>query len=202
MINLHHIAYPLQALGPGRRAGVWLAGCERKCPGCMSPDLQSNNSGRHIDVDQLARRLTDIDIPLHGVTISGGEPLDQPLALSRLLTILAGRRPQWNVLVYTGYTLSKLKKAPERLGALEQVDVLIDGAYLENVAQCHPLAGSGNQRVLPLTKRGAKMLEDLESATPPRFDLGLGPEGAGRLIGVAEEKVRLDVLSALARDSP
>ena len=37
-IGLNRVHFPVTALGPGRRVGIWLQGCSIRCPGCMSLD--------------------------------------------------------------------------------------------------------------------------------------------------------------------
>ena len=78
--------------GPGERAVVWVAGCLRRCPGCMKPDLFAFDVGRSIPVQELAAKI--LSIPgLTGVTFSGGEPFEQAAALGRLAkTVRAGGR--------------------------------------------------------------------------------------------------------------
>lgn len=201
MLNLHHIAYPIRSLGPGLRVGVWFAGCRRNCPGCMSPELQPPESGRLVAVERLAGRLLDIDAPLAGVTISGGEPLDQPAALTELLSGLACARPEWSVILYTGYVMSEIEEDPERAHVLRMADALIAGPFDAASPQRHPLAGSGNQQVMALTERGQKMLEELPTSSFPLVDLGLGPRGAAMLIGVTQDATRRDIVNALAEKS-
>ena len=38
LIRLNKAHYPVTALGPGRRIGLWLQGCALACPGCISQD--------------------------------------------------------------------------------------------------------------------------------------------------------------------
>ena len=51
-IRLHRIYYPVTALGPGRRLGIWVQGCARRCPGCLSPEMQPY-TGAEIPVEQV-----------------------------------------------------------------------------------------------------------------------------------------------------
>ena len=84
-LALHSLAYPVTALGPGRRVVVWVAGCGLRCPGCITPQLWSRQSGRLVPVDRLADYMSRLAHPLDGVTVSGGEPFEQAEALGTLL---------------------------------------------------------------------------------------------------------------------
>ena len=39
-MRIGRILYPIKALGPGTRIGIWVQGCPRECPGCANPELQ------------------------------------------------------------------------------------------------------------------------------------------------------------------
>ena len=38
-MNVARILYPVKVLGPGKRIGIWLCGCDRECFGCSNPEL-------------------------------------------------------------------------------------------------------------------------------------------------------------------
>jgi len=167
IMNIGRILYPVKVLGPGQRLGIWTAGCGRNCPGCCSPELKYADPGREISVGMLRFLIWDIikDNPVDGITISGGEPMDQAEELGDLISILK----IWSddILVYTGYTLEELKarKDPQTDRVLSQITCLIDGPFQENLSDCAPLRGSGNQRILLLDQKyGPKYRTYLESA--------------------------------------
>lgn len=95
---------PITTLGPGNRVGIWTQGCTKRCKGCMSGELQTFDQTKDIPVDLLisiivseARRNK-----CRGITISGGDPLEQS---EQLYFLLKGLRSFFtDVLVYTGYT--------------------------------------------------------------------------------------------------
>lgn len=137
--------------GPGPRAVVWVAGCLRRCPGCLNRPLRSFRAGELVSVASLAERIAALP-KLRGLTYSGGEPFEQALPLARLSRKL--RRCGLSIAAYSGYTLEALRQAPERFSPLlDELDVLIDGEYRQDVPANSPFAGSGNQKIHLLTSR-------------------------------------------------
>ena len=203
MLRLFALAWPVTALGPGDRAVLWVAGCPRDCPGCISPEMQPNDAGEDVPAATLAARLERIATPLDGVTISGGEPFDQAEALSGLLDRLRASRPDWTVLVYTGYLIEELRADPGRAGLLGFIDMLADGPYRQEIPRSHPLTGSGNQRVHYLTPRGAALREAVEALEPGTMNLGLSRSGhTDMLIGVTDAQKRADACRELTAPPP
>jgi len=197
-LRLFALAWPVTALGPGDRAVIWVAGCTRGCPGCISPEMQPADAGEDVPVDTLAARLERIAAPLDGVTLSGGEPFDQAGALTVLLERLRATRPDWNVLVYTGYLLEELRGDPDRAGLLEYVDILADGPYRQEIPRVHPLTGSGNQRVHYLTPRGGVLRGAVEALETGAMNLGLSRSGrSDMIIGVTDAQQRADACREL-----
>lgn len=68
--------------GPGTRFVAFLAGCPLRCQYCHSPDTWHRRNGRPTTTDDLLREITRyerfIKVAGGGVTVSGGEPLEQP----------------------------------------------------------------------------------------------------------------------------
>lgn len=147
-IRINKVHFPVEVLGPGRRLGIWLQGCSLACKGCCSRDTWVADAGSEMDISallDLCREMTDL--PFHGVTVSGGEPFEQPVALHELLLALPElsneRSEQFDVLVYSGFSKSLLeRKFPE---TLKLIDVLIPGPYVEKRTGSSVLAGSDNQ---------------------------------------------------------
>ncbi|MEM7016481.1 MAG: 4Fe-4S cluster-binding domain-containing protein, partial [Pseudomonadota bacterium] len=48
-INMARLAYPVTALGPGRRVVLWVAGCSLRCKDCITPELLDSEQGRIIE---------------------------------------------------------------------------------------------------------------------------------------------------------
>lgn len=84
---------------------------------------------------------------LDGITLSGGEPFKQPQALTALLIALKKARPSWNVLTFSGYPLEYLRRDVDCQKLLAEIDILVDGHYLQQHEGEHPLTASKNQQV-------------------------------------------------------
>jgi organic radical activating enzyme len=66
-------------------------------------------AARSISPEELAAEIMRTAPPeVEGVTISGGEPMQQALDLYRLLCMLRAERPQWTRGMFSGYTASEL----------------------------------------------------------------------------------------------
>lgn len=146
----------IETLGPGRRLCVWVNGCGRRCPGCVSERLQEIDAGTEVVIEEFFAnfRVDKCD----GVTISGGEPFDQPEELARLVRYFQSRGAE-DILVYTGYTLEELQGRGDAHtdAALSGIAVLIDGPYVRELDfQKNNLKGSENQRILFLKKQYSK----------------------------------------------
>ncbi|MBW4611134.1 MAG: radical SAM protein [Hassallia sp. WJT32-NPBG1] len=135
--------------GPGCRAVVWVQGCLRECPGCFNPESWSFEINQLISIENLAQKI--LSNPRNtGVTFSGGEPFWQAPALASLARQL--KAAGLNVMSFTGFTLEKLQSESAPTGAQElltQLDILIDGAFVESKAINSPNSpvSSTNQRV-------------------------------------------------------
>ncbi len=199
-LNLYSLAHPVTALGPGARVVLWVAGCAKRCQECISPEMQDPAAGTLVPVDVLLRRLLRLDPELDGMTISGGEPFDQAPALVELLAGVRAERPDWSVMVYSGYALEEIQADPAgRATLLGQVDILIDGRFERDVPPNQAFMGSGNQRVHYLTARGETLRAAMEAAPMQQMNFGVGGGSFDMLIGVTSAETRRDVCEALDR---
>lgn len=146
LIRLHRVYYPVTALGPGKRLGIWVQGCTRGCPGCLSPEMQPRE-GIQVAVDTVVKNIPE-DIRPDGLTISGGEPFDQPEAVAEMMRWFI-QRYSTDVLVYTGYTLAELRarRDPATDEILSNVAALVDGPYQRQKNFGRGWMGSENQQL-------------------------------------------------------
>jgi anaerobic ribonucleoside-triphosphate reductase activating protein len=135
--------------GPGCRAVIWVQGCLRECLGCFNPASWSFEINQLISIDALVQKILS-NTRNEGVTFSGGEPFWQAPALAELARQV--KAAGLNVMSFTGFTLEQLRSPYAPAGTqdlLEQLDLLIDGPYIESLAIHSPdsLVSSSNQRV-------------------------------------------------------
>ena len=186
---LHLAAFQIgtHALGPGFRAGVWAQGCPFHCRGCIAPEWILPG-GEAVQVSDLAERIA-ADERLEGLTLSGGEPMQQAGALAELVRQVKHNRPELNVICFTGYRYEELLSRPPNAGVAEllaQVDLLIDGPFIEAQNDDLGLRGSANQVFHYLTDRLKG--QGLESS-PRRVEVSLR-DGQAFIIGVPPKGFR------------
>jgi anaerobic ribonucleoside-triphosphate reductase activating protein len=166
LLNIAQICPATYTLGPGKRFALWVQGCPFTCKGCLAPDWIPFKTATVVDVETLGRQILDVP-DLEGLTVSGGEPMMQAQALADLVDYVRKQRPDLSVLVFSGFKLADLRqKANSDQGIaalLEQIDVLIDGLYIEDLNDGRGLRGSSNQRVHFLSDRYSHLTESLTS---------------------------------------
>ncbi len=152
-IRIHEILTGSSANGPGVRNVVWFQGCTLNCPGCFNLLTHDPKGGRSISVDDLCQILLSPDVTCDGITVSGGEPFQQPDGLLALLRALRSRNAS-PVLVFSGYTYAQLLDDPARNACLPLIDALICGPYDRNAPPaCERFCSSANQELYLLSDR-------------------------------------------------
>ncbi|HEU5157959.1 MAG TPA: 4Fe-4S single cluster domain-containing protein [Streptosporangiaceae bacterium] len=175
--------YPVTALGPGTRAGLWTQGCTIGCPGCLSRDTWDPDPRTAVPVRAVLGWLGSLPGPVDGVTISGGEPFQQPAALAALLRGIDEWRgrlaAEVDVLIYSGYAYSRLTRSAQTREILARCDAVVAGPYVERRGEGGPLMGSANQRIVPLTDLGHRRYADVADLGASRIQVSIdaGPEG-------------------------
>ena len=140
--------------GPGIRFVVFTQGCPHACPGCHNPETWDTRGGTLTDTAEIIDALKQTHY-LDGLTISGGEPLLQPAAVTEIAE--AARMLGLNVWLYTGYTYEQITGGLAGAGTravLDAVDVLVDGRFIYSRLIDHTQVsapawrGSSNQRLI------------------------------------------------------
>ncbi|MDR3321132.1 MAG: radical SAM protein [Synergistaceae bacterium] len=141
---IHLLHFPVYTLGPGTRVGLWFQGCSLHCPGCVTPESWDFGPNPPQDVGILAGRLRTIfeHAAPDGLTISGGEPFDQPEALFELLCEVRTMGME-DVLIYSGYPAADVVRRHHALPGLAAA--LVDGPFELGRVTDSAWKGSDNQ---------------------------------------------------------
>jgi anaerobic ribonucleoside-triphosphate reductase activating protein len=185
--DIHAMEPRSRANGPGVRFVVWFQGCTLGCAGCFNPATHSGSLGA--SRRSLAELYAEIDLamigaPIEGLTLSGGEPMQQIQAATALLAY--ARQHQLSTLVFSGYTKQEISALPGGNHALAQVDVLIDGRYRSDLRLGEGLRGSSNQRVHLLSPRYSQA--DIDCA--PLGEVRIASNGEVVLTGVVPLRLK------------
>lgn len=157
-MKISRILSPVTALGPGRRVGVWVQGCDLACPGCASTDTWDHTAGQEMSEAEVARMVSTLvrAEQLTGITLSGGEPFQQGESLARVVAQVRTQHPDIDVLVFTGYPAHIARRRSPAL--FDEADIVIAGRYEQDRPSGRSLVASDNQEVLHLTARGRERM--------------------------------------------
>ena len=152
--------------GPGLRLTVFTQGCPHRCKGCHNPQTHDPLGGYDAEIENILRVLDENPI-LRGITLSGGEPMDQARQLLPLAKSVIGRSR--DIVIFSGYTFEQLlemsEKRPEIKELLSLSFLLVDGQYMEEQRDLTlRFCGSRNQRLIDVAKSlkaGAAVLSDI-----------------------------------------
>ncbi|HVV81441.1 MAG TPA: 4Fe-4S single cluster domain-containing protein [Kofleriaceae bacterium] len=186
-VRVHAIERGSRANGPGARLVVWFQGCTLGCPGCFNPSTHPaagplTTVAAVIDDLAAAARAGAVE----GLTLSGGEPMQQAGAALELL--LAARRLGLSTLMFSGYTREEITAQALGPAVLAHLDVLVDGRYRSDLRDGAGagLRGSSNQRIHLLTARHA----DADVTATPVAEVRIAADGTVVLTGVDPLKAR------------
>jgi anaerobic ribonucleoside-triphosphate reductase activating protein len=178
-ISLHAILPRSRANGPGTRMVIWFQGCTLGCPACFNPSTHPPSAEWMVSVPDLVKQIVCAADEIEGVSISGGEPLQQAPALMALLQDIR-KQTHASVLLFSGYTRLEIDRMPLGPSILGLADVLIAGRYVQRLHDGRGLRGSSNQDVCFLTPRYGP--DDLSRI--PRTEVRIGATGIVEVTGI------------------
>jgi anaerobic ribonucleoside-triphosphate reductase activating protein len=138
-----------------------------------------------------------------GITLSGGEPFDQPKALAALLTGLHRWRSEsgrdFDILCYSGYPLKTLRQ--KHAAILARLDAVIPEPYVDGLPLAHVWRGSANQPLVPLTLRGeARYRDHLETPAEEGKRMQIAVDGRRLWFIGIPQRGDMAALEALCRE--
>lgn len=171
-LRIHHFEPLSYSNGPGRRAVLWLQGCTLSCSGCFNPSTHTISGGKPVLISDLLNKIFRIHPKIEGLTISGGEPLQQ---LKPLLSFLTQIRNETglSIILFSGFTFEEIGAMPQLDQLVYLVDVLIAGRYDHTVPSNNPWIGSGNKTIHFFSSRYS--MDDLQRV--PSAEIIIQPNG-------------------------
>lgn len=137
--------------GTGCRVTLWIPGCKRNCRGCHNQWTHDYNQGLEFTQETFNELCEILDKKyIKGLTISGGDPLQQSeevlTDLLQLIHDIKEKYPTKDIWLYTGYYKEELIGI--QLDILKYIDVLVDGPFDINLKDTTlPFRGSSNQTI-------------------------------------------------------
>ncbi len=144
-MNIAHIEEQSFIYGPGCRLVIWVQGCSIHCKGCWNKEMWSFKERNLISVEALFTKIENEKHLIEGVTLLGGEPLDQIEEVCELLSKC--KNIGLSTMVFTGYEMQEIraKGMGEILGLS---DIIVTGRYDETKRTLnHQWIGSTNQEI-------------------------------------------------------
>lgn len=138
------------ANGEGIRTSIFVTGCTHCCYNCFNKEYQDFNAGSEWTDKETELIVSYVQNPnCAGLTLLGGEPFQN---VEGLLPVVAAVRlvaPNKKIWAYSGYTWDDIVSDPIRLSLLKQVDILVDGRFVEELKDPSlRFRGSSNQRII------------------------------------------------------
>ena len=144
-MNIH--AYKISRVnGPGNRFTLWTQGCSKGCSDCFNPETWSYKNNISLTPLEIFEHIKELDID--GVTITGGDPLEQEEELLLLLKLLDTLNLSKGVIVFTGFSYDEIRENKVREECCSYIDVLIDGRYEKDKRIFNCIKGSSNQNII------------------------------------------------------
>ncbi len=152
------------ANGEGVRISLFVSGCTHRCKNCFNQVAWDFSYGQPFDEeiqDKIVKELGSSYIA--GLSLLGGEPFEpqNQVALLPFVRRVRETYPNKSIWCYTGFVLDekkgelqeKSKNVVQTKELLSLIDVLVDGAYIEELKDIRlKFRGSSNQRVLDLKR--------------------------------------------------
>ncbi|NLR66604.1 radical SAM protein [Chitinophaga varians] len=184
------------AEGPGLRACLWVQGCSVRCEDCMVPHTWDKNKGKATDPSTLLQILAETP-DIEGLTVLGGEPMDQAAALLPFLQ--AVKASGLSLMFFSGYTKEAILESgcPHKAAIIALCDIFVDGPYLKALTSFErPWVGSSNQRIFFQTAR-YQHLENKLHTIKNKVEVRIGEDGTIAINGMMPKEKFLELRHSL-----
>lgn len=180
-MNIAHIEESSFIYGPGQRFVIWVQGCSIHCKGCWNTEMWAFEDKAILSVQDLLRKIEKEKDFIDGITLLGGEPLDQFAEVSKLL--IECRKLGLSTMLFTGYEMTEISEKQITL-ILDNLDILITGRY-DKIKRTmnHQWIGSTNQEIYFLTDRYA----DYEIENNNYTEITINADGSTTILGFPDK---------------
>jgi anaerobic ribonucleoside-triphosphate reductase activating protein len=128
--------------GPGLRYVIWTQGCTLACKGCWNKQFWPKE-GTPVTITDLVKEILQVK-GIEGITILGGEPLQQANATLELIRSV--KAVGQTVFMYTGYEPEEFDETMQ--ACFDSSDIVVTGRYIESQRNVNlRWRGSTNQMV-------------------------------------------------------
>ncbi|MFP3040267.1 radical SAM protein [Treponema primitia] len=182
-MNIAHIEECSYIYGPGRRFVIWTQGCSLRCKGCWNTSMWSFRPKVILSVEALYEKI-DVAAAapdgIEGITLLGGEPLDQYEETTELLRLC--KQAGISVILFTGYEMAEIA---EKKALFDLTDILISGRYeQERRTLNHQWIGSTNQEIHFLSER----YKDYKKRDVNYMEIAIEESGSVTILGFPPEE--------------
>ena len=140
------------ANGVGIRTSVFFSGCTHDCFNCFNKEYQDFDFGEEFtqkQIDEVIYYLSKDEVS--GLTIVGGEPLQQNYEDMINFLIQVRKATQKSIWIYSGYTYEEILNCEKKTNIISYCNVLVDGRYEDNLKNLRlKFRGSTNQRIIDI----------------------------------------------------
>lgn len=179
-IQIGHILQSSEIYGPGIRSVLWVQGCTLACEGCWNTQYWAANGGLTTTTKEILKQWKATQ-GLEGITLLGGEPLQQPEAVFHL--IQGAKDLGLSVFLYTGYKPEEFTSIMQ--SCFNMSDIVVTGRYVHSLRNTNlRWRGSINQVVhFPTPRYQALRLEEQHEV-----EVHLSSEGELSVYGYATDE--------------
>lgn len=129
--------------GPGKRVLIFLQGCSIHCEGCVNRHLWAFGCGKSATTEEVLEFCVKNEV--EGITLHGGEPLDQAAGLYPIVKGL--KEKDFSIILFTGYNKKELNSVQKKIWNLS--DLIVCGRFDIKKRNVYlQFRGSTNQRVI------------------------------------------------------
>ena len=182
--NILHLGHRLdrsEIYGPGIRSVFWTQGCTLACKGCWNTQYWPSRGGEEISVSAILSQLEELK-DIEGITLLGGEPLQQPKACLEL--IQGCKEMGLSVFIYTGYEPSEFDEVMQ--SCFDLCDIAVTGRYVQELRDTTlRWRGSRNQQVHFISD----LYDDSVLQEQTEVECHILPNGEIRMVGYAEPEL-------------